>query len=353
MKPTSYRPVVSDERVAGEQEKQRRIALQRSARLKQRLAEVSYPLRRAAADFCPEEQRAGTGIYFTHPYAYQDGFRDTARVLFKLPDGVKVSHVVSGTPAAKAGILPGDRLLVIGGHTIQPGEAGIKALRRYYRKEVKAGEPLVIRIRRDGREMSMEVETERVCGYPVVLKESGRINAFSDGRRVLVTPGMIRFTENDNELGMVIAHELAHNAMHHMDARRINSMGGMVLDVLAASAGVFTKGYFSKLTGRAFSQEFEAEADYVGLYILARAGVPIEESANFWRRMAAERPSDIRGIKGATHPTTAKRFLLIEETVSEIRQKRLKGLAMEPEMKARRQKGLALMPGAQASSGKG
>ena len=36
----------------------------------------------------------------------------------------------------------------------------------------------------------------------------------------------------------------------------------------------------------AFSQAFELEADYVGLYILARAGYPTKNAAAFWRKMA-------------------------------------------------------------------
>jgi predicted Zn-dependent protease len=51
----------------------------------------------------------------------------------------------------------------------------------------------------------------------VVLSESDAVNAFADGEKVVITKGMMRFVENDRELSLVIAHEMAHNAMGHTD----------------------------------------------------------------------------------------------------------------------------------------
>jgi len=51
----------------------------------------------------------------------------------------------------------------------------------------------------------------------------------------------------------------------------------------------------------AFSQDFEAEADYVGLYHAARAGYDIENAPYIWRRFAASDPRGIDAV-GGSHP---------------------------------------------------
>ena len=80
-----------------------------------------------------------------------------------------------------------------------------------------------------------------------------------------------------------------------------------------------------------FSQDFEREADYVGVYLLARAGRPTAKAPNFWRRMAQEDP---RSIKFAsTHPTSAERFVRLEQASREIEQKVARGEDLRPEMR--------------------
>jgi predicted Zn-dependent protease len=83
---------------------------------------------------------------------------------------------------------------------------------------------------------------------------------------------MMRFA-NDAELVGVLGHEIAHNAMGHIEARKKNALlGGLlgaILDVAAATQGVNTQGQntanFMAAAARAFSQDFEREADYVGM----------------------------------------------------------------------------------------
>ena len=142
----------------------------------------------------------------------------------------------------------------------------------------------------------------------------------------------MRFTENDQELSLVIAHELAHNTMSHMDSKVQNYVLGSVLDIIAAAYGVNTQGVFGNAAAQAYSKEFEAEADYVGLYIMARSGQEINGAANFWRRMAAEHPGNIQKNHAASHPATPERFVAIEKTIEEIHKKIDSGQALTPEI---------------------
>ena len=82
---------------------------------------------------------------------------------------------------------------------------------------------------------------------------------------------MMNFVQNEEEIALVISHELAHNVMNHIDAKKTNAgLGmaiGLLLDIGAAVAGVNTQGGFTdaggKLGGQAFSVDFENERKWI------------------------------------------------------------------------------------------
>jgi predicted Zn-dependent protease len=147
---------------------------------------------------------------------------------------------------------------------------------------------------------------------------------------------MVNFATDDRELALVIAHEMAHNTMSHLEAKKQNAGLGLAGDiaVLLLSRGqVSTRGALSQAMASAYSQEFEAEADYVGLYIMANAGFPIDEAPLFWRRMAAAHPGSIKANHAASHPSTAYRMVALENAVKEIDAKRAASEPLRPNMK--------------------
>ena len=145
---------------------------------------------------------------------------------------------------------------------------------------------------------------------------------------------MMRFASSDTELGLVISHEIAHNSMGHMRAKMTNYTLGSILDIAAQILlKIPTQGLFGNLGGNAFSQGFEAEADYVGLYIMAQSGGDIDNAPQFWRRMAALSPAAIQSSHTSTHPATPERFVALEETVKEIKAKKAAGQPLTPNLK--------------------
>ena len=189
-----------------------------------------------------------------------------------------------------------------------------------------------LKIFRNGNKRKISSELDSICNYPIKLSKGDAVNAYADGDQIVITRGMLRFAQNDSELALVIGHELAHNVMGHIDSKMINAIPGFLLDLAAGFlGGVYTQGFFSKLTANAYSQEFEAEADYVGIYMMARAGLNFESAPNFWRRMASIHPGSIRNNHLASHPATPKRFLALEQTVNEIKRKISRGEPITPE----------------------
>ena len=117
-----------------------------------------------------------------------------------------------------------------------------------------------------------------------------------------------------------------------MHNARIVGFGGLLLDGVAAAYGVNTRGTFTRagmqMGAEHASVAFEAEADYVGMYYLARAGYSTSGVEDVWRKMAVEAPEAIF-IK-TDHPVTPQRFLAIEAASREIEDKRAKGEPLVP-----------------------
>lgn len=210
-----------------------------------------------------------------------------------------------------------------------------------------AGRPLFanvdlpLQLQRQNESVSLTVPMDTVCAYDVVVVRSDELNAYADGTHIFVTSAMLRFASEDFELETVLAHEFAHDVMRHADAQqrnaKIGALFGAVVDVALATQGVNKGGQIANqsaaIGARSYSQEFEREADYVGLYILARAGRSHRDVPNFWRRMANESPGSIKFA--SSHPTTAERYVRLATQSEEIDAKRQAGVPLIPELKPR------------------
>ncbi len=332
-----------DAEQAEEARKQREFVAQEWAKSVARVHRVGFPLLVAAAELCTDDRHRVAGHYAVYDDAldhYGEEFRSGARSALGLSERATVLSVAPGSPAETAGIEPGDVLVSIDGIAVPRRGADIRTAWHDIGQRLQDGQPAVYVVERNGATKELEVQPVEACDYPISVIKDPEVNAQADGETVALTEGIIRFVADDEELALVIGHEIAHNAMGHIDKRRTNqaagAVAGGVLDVLAALAGVNTGGAFAesgmRMGGGAFSQEFEAEADYVGLYLLARAGFRYEKTPVLWRRMAAAGPDAIS--YGTTHPTTPERFLALEKTVAEIDGKVGAGRALIPEITA-------------------
>lgn len=184
-----------------------------------------------------------------------------------------------------------------------------------------------------------EITRNNPCTYAIKFapREKG-INAHADGQNVVVYPALIDFAKNDNHLAFVISHEFAHNILEHVASQKQNVMGGgllgTLLDVAAATQGVNTQGQFGQIGSNvgmlSYSKGFEDEADYVGLYILARAGYKIEDAPSFWRTMSLADPQGIYGSAVGTHPSNSARYVSMNRAIAEIRAKQQAGQPLIP-----------------------
>jgi len=68
-------------------------------------------------------------------------------------------------------------------------------------------------------------------------------------------------------------------------------------------------------------QDLDGAADYLSLYMVARAGYSVEGARAFWQRLANQYPASVLNGYTANHPAISHRLMVIDKTVAEIRSK--------------------------------
>jgi membrane-associated protease RseP (regulator of RpoE activity) len=333
--PTLQQAHISDQAVQLEKDKQQEIAFDTYIKRQKRLFEISFPLLSAASSMNIDDVKQTCGFVFVTKDTFKKDYQEVSRRYFNLSDKPLVYYVQPKFPAEKAGLKPGDRIVNINGNALSEKKfEEVKAI--IQQDQANTEKSVNIVVERDNQIMEFNIKPISCCKYNVMLVPDDSINAFSDGKNIIFTNGLVRFTENNDELAFVVAHEIAHNVMGHVSKKRGNVAIGSVFDVLLAiGLGVNTGGAFGKMGAAAYSKAFEYEADYAALYIAARAGYDVSSAPNFFRRMAAEHPKSTEKNFGASHPSNPERFIAMDDTVKEIKDKQKFGKALIPESKGK------------------
>ena len=333
--PTAQRPAIESQATDEETRTQLAMVFDRQMEMNGQLWRVSYRLSAAAAELCGAHVTGSAGIFVATIKSFGEKLRPAALARYPaLGEVPTIVYVAAGSGAEAAGLQNNDVITAVDGQPIPPSAKSSA----FYTKLVRAASdrPIVLSVQRSGEAREVTVEPHRVCDYPVAIVDKPQINAYADGKGIYVYRGMMDFVHSDEDLALVLGHEMAHDFRGHLEAKRKNAMVGkavgMVFDVLLAAgtgvAGTTFSNMGGNLTAGAYSQEFEAEADYVGLYVLARAGYRIDDAANFWRRMAISSPGSI--TMTSDHPATPERFVALQAAVKEIGAKAAQGQPLLP-----------------------
>ncbi len=291
-----------------------------------RVERVGFRLRKAAAGDCAERKqtKADIGLVVWSLANFQNP-EDRARLTsdFALTNAVTVALAVDGAPAAAGGVRNGAIVTHVNGEPIGEGKG---ATERFIARTGIAAKQGAVRLKfNDGNEVTVTPDT--VCEFPTLLVRSADINAAADGTVLAITSGLFELTQSDDEVALILGHELAHNVLRHLElVKTAKPASGTLLDAFAKSA-IGTA--VAATINRPFSVHYEKEADYAGLYFMARAGYDIDAAAGFWKRL--NETMKAKSV-AATHPTGPERLRAIEATVAEINAKQKKGqpLTLKP-----------------------
>ncbi len=339
--PTTQQSNVDATVLAEEEARQKLMALRYAKDVTTRANKVVRPILLNNADLCGEKIVFDLGFTIKTLTSIHKQWREAANELYSLDaEGrITIVSVYPGSPAEGAGVLPGDVIISMDNIEIKSGKRGLKKFNQALEKSIRkdSAAPVGLVLERAGAERSVSISGERRCLSNVVIQQSDSVNAYADGINIYITYGMLRFVENDDELAVVLAHEIAHNVMLHIEKKKKNAVAGAfagaLLDGLAAAYGVNTGGEFSGLgsniAGNSYSVEFEQEADYVGQYLMARAAYDPDVAPDFWRKMGVNSSGSIS--YSSSHPSTANRFISLEAVNTEIKNKRNNDQALTPE----------------------
>ena len=168
-------------------------------------------------------------------------------------------------------------------------------------------------------------ERARQWQWEVNLIGSNQINAFCmPGGKIAFYSGILKTLQlSDDEVAMVMGHEIAHALREHARERMAkNGLTGLVANVGSQLLGFGQLGhsltnYGAQLLTLEFSRSDESEADLVGMELAARAGFDPRAGVTLWRKMgAANKNAPPQWL--STHPSGSTRIAEIEANLPKV-----------------------------------
>jgi beta-barrel assembly-enhancing protease len=170
------------------------------------------------------------------------------------------------------------------------------------------------------------------CKVPFTIKviDSDEINAMAlPGGFFYVNSGLILNADEEAELAGVMAHETAHVCAHHAarEMTRLNYVQiGMVPLIMMTGYtwtgyGIYEAAQLAiPITFLEFSREFEAQADYLGVQYMYRAGYDPQAFITFFEKVQAleKRKPGLVAKAFSDHPQTPDRILHTQEEIARI-----------------------------------
>ncbi len=161
------------------------------------------------------------------------------------------------------------------------------------------------------------------------LLEEEQVNAFClPGGKVFVYTGLMPLVANDDELAVVLSHEIAHTILRHgaerMSMQKIQSIGGGILGLVLSTQAPAYSDLFSQAYSIGsnvgimlpFSRSHELEADKAGIMLMKKAGYNPQAAISFWQKMAANGEKSSLDFL-STHPNDSKRIAEIKKILAE------------------------------------
>lgn len=187
-----------------------------------------------------------------------------------------------------------------------------------------------VKIARAVEELLEEEGVDMKFDWEFNLIEEDVANAWCmPGGKIAVYSGILKFTQDEAGLAVVIGHEVAHALARHGN-ERMSAKLGIIAVTAAIGVGMkdqdpATRDILLAAVGAGasvglllpFSRQHETEADRLGLQLMARAGYNPEAAIPFWTRMAQQEQQSKKAEFLSTHPSNETRIRNIQEFMPE------------------------------------
>ena len=166
--------------------------------------------------------------------------------------------------------------------------------------------------------------------FTIKVLDTDEINAMAlPGGFFYVNSGLILACDNEDELAGVMAHEISHVAAHHA-AREMTKLNYIQLGQIPLI--IFTQGTYTgygiyeasqlavPLTFLQFSREYEAEADFLGIQYMYKAGYDPQGMVSIFEKLDALEKHKPGALSKAfsDHPATPDRIAAVENEIATI-----------------------------------
>jgi predicted Zn-dependent protease len=260
------------------------------------------------------------------------------------------------TPAAPAGTAPSAPPTDGKMPGVKPGsiedvsavgnrDIGARGMGNWYsvESEIKMGKGYSMEIEKSTKFITDPVITEYVnrigqnivknsdCKVPFTIKviDSDEVNAMAlPGGFFYVNSGLILAADEEAELAGVMAHETAHVCAHHAAREQTRANYAQIASTAAMIAipgwigyGIYeASGLAIPLTFLQFSREFEAQADYLGVQYMYRAGYDPQAFVTFFEKIQnlEKRKPGMVAKAFSSHPQTQDRIEHSQEEIAKI-----------------------------------
>lgn len=176
---------------------------------------------------------------------------------------------------------------------------GVKSYQEVLKKEKVCTDPKTNEmVKRVGNRIAAVAKKPGYSWEFTVIDAPKTANAFAlPGGKVAVYTGILPYTQTEDGLAFVLAHEVAHVLARHggerMSQQLLLQLGQQGLNIAIASRSPVAVDAINQGYGIAtalgislpFSREQEYEADSIGIILMARAGYDPREAPGFFERM--------------------------------------------------------------------
>ena len=179
------------------------------------------------------------------------------------------------------------------------------------------------------KKICLSLSESQNCNYwRIEILDHDEENAYLSGegsnQTISFTRKMVSISQNDDEIALIMAHEMSHAILNHLQEDRMNALGGQLLGTMAGAAigygigmetgdpnwvdifgntGAEVGNYIGRIN---FSPSQELEADRIGLEVFLNSGYDFEKGKNILLYL-----SDGYSFEtpyGSTHPVGPERI---------------------------------------------
>lgn len=182
------------------------------------------------------------------------------------------------------------------------------------------------------RQNGLESEVKNFAWEFNLVKDQ-QLNAFCmPGGKIVVYEGLLGIVSSDDELAVVVGHEVAHAVAKHSNERMSQQLmaqyGAAILGQAVSNRSTAVQQLATSVYGIGaqygvmlpFSRKHEREADYMGLVFMTMAGYNPDVAVGFWQKMSAGGSGSVPEFM-STHPSDATRIAEIKKWLPEIKAK--------------------------------